>query len=86
MTLDQVARELSQRLTRIFLRGADANRPVLGSIALLNDDPYWRDLIPFYEYFHSETGRGCGASHQTGWTGLIAQVLVNLSDDSLKLE
>ncbi len=86
MTLDQVARELSQRLTRIFLRGADGKRPVFGSVGRFNDDPNWRDLIPFYEYFHSETGRGCGASHQTGWTGLIAQILVNLSDASVGLD
>jgi hypothetical protein len=84
MTLDQVAHELSQRLTRIFLRGMDGKRPVFASCALFNDDPHWRDLIPFYEYFHGETGRGCGASHQTGWTGLIAEVLISLSQALLK--
>ncbi|HEX5471946.1 MAG TPA: glucosidase, partial [Lacipirellulaceae bacterium] len=86
MTLDQVARELSQRLTRLFLRGADGRRPVFGSVDRFNNDSNWRNLIPFYEYFHSENGRGCGASHQTGWTGLIAQILVNLSDASVRLE
>ena len=83
-TLEQVAKELAQRLARIFLRDADGKRPVFGSCTLFNNDPHWRDLIPFYEYFHGDTGRGCGASHQTGWTGLIAQILVSLSEGSLK--
>ena len=79
MTLNQVAQELSRRLTRIFLRDENGKRPVFGSNRIFNDDENWRDLIPFYEYFHGENGRGCGASHQTGWTGLIAQVLVSLT-------
>jgi hypothetical protein len=77
LTLHEVSRELAGRLARIFLRGADGRRPVFGDVALFNEDPHWRDLIPFHEYFHGDTGRGCGASHQTGWTGLIAELLVH---------
>ena len=83
-TLDQVAQDLAQRLARIFLHGADGQRPVFGSCRLFNEDPHWRDLIPFHEYFHGDTGRGCGASHQTGWTGLIAQILVDLGGGAFK--
>jgi len=75
-TLDQVAEELARRVAGIFLRDDQGNRPVFGPCPLFNHDPHWRDLIPFYEYFHGDTGRGCGASHQTGWTGLIAQILI----------
>ena len=50
-------------------------RAVFGDCQLFNNDPYWRDLIPFHEYFHGDTGRGCGASHQTGWTGLVAKLI-----------
>jgi hypothetical protein len=81
MTLEQVAKELAHRLARIFLRGVNGRRAVFGDCALFNNDPYWRDLIPFFEYFHGDTGRGCGASHQTGWTGLIAQILVMLGKE-----
>ena len=76
MNLMQVAGELGRRLSTIFLRDTNGERPVFGSNQLFNDDPHWRDLIPFYEYFHGDTGRGCGASHQTGWTGLIAPILM----------
>jgi hypothetical protein len=76
MNLMQVAGELGRRLSTIFLRDTNGKRPVFGSSQLFNDDPHWRDLIPFYEYFHGDTGRGCGASHQTGWTGLIAPILM----------
>ncbi len=79
-TLDQVADELARRLESIFLRDQEGNRPVFGSSVLFNTDPHWRDLIPFHEYFHGDTGRGCGASHQTGWTGLIAQILIGLGE------
>jgi hypothetical protein len=75
MTLAQVADELSQRLTRIFLRDADGRRPVYGDSTLLQRDPHWNDLILFHEYFHGDNGRGVGASHQTGWTGLVAKLL-----------
>jgi hypothetical protein len=75
MTLAEIARELSQRLTRIFLRDPSGRRPVHGDLAPFRDDPHWRDLVLFYEYFHGDTGRGLGASHQTGWTGLVAKLL-----------
>jgi hypothetical protein len=75
MTLGQAAHELSQRLVRLFLAGADGNRPCHGGDPRFATDPHWRDLILFYEYFHGDTGRGCGASHQTGWTALIARLL-----------
>jgi mannosylglycerate hydrolase MGH1-like protein len=75
MTLAEVAAELSRRLTRIFLRGADGRRPVHGAFQAFQDDPHWRDLILFYEYFHGDNGAGIGASHQTGWTGLVAKLM-----------
>jgi hypothetical protein len=72
MNLFEVAEEISTRLGRIFLRDEEGNRPVYGGQALFRDDPHWRDLISFYEYFHGDNGAGIGASHQTGWTGLVA--------------
>ena len=80
--LDQVVEELARRLTRIFLLNAEGRRAVFGDCKLFNNDPHWRDLIPFHEYFHGDTGRGCGASHQTGWTGLIAEILIGLGGAS----
>jgi hypothetical protein len=79
-TLAQVAHDLAQRLAGLFLRDKHGNRAVFGANQLFNRDPHWRDLIPFHEYFHGDTGRGCGASHQTGWTGLIAQILIDLGE------
>jgi hypothetical protein len=67
-----VACELARRLSSIFLRDASGRRPVYGGSAKFRDDPHWKDLILFYEYFHGDSGAGLGASHQTGWTGLIA--------------
>ena len=75
MTLWEVAAEISRRMTRIFLRDDSGRRPVHGDNALYRDDPNWRDLVLFYEYFHGDTGAGVGASHQTGWTGLVAKML-----------
>ncbi len=75
MTLFEVARELSRRLASTFLRDANGQRPVYGGTAKFQDDPHWRDLILFYEYFHGDNGAGLGASHQTGWTGLVARLL-----------
>ncbi len=75
LTLAEIAAELSQRLSRIFLRDANGRRPVFGDAELFQRDPAWRDYVPFHEYFHGETGRGIGASHQTGWTGLVAKLL-----------
>jgi len=75
MNLWEVAGELSRRMTGIFLRGADGARPVHGANPLFRDDPNWRDLVLFYEYFHGDDGSGVGASHQTGWTGLIGKLM-----------
>jgi hypothetical protein len=72
MTLSEVARELATRLERVFLRDADGRRPVYGGTTLFQTDPHWRDLLLFYEYFHGDNGAGIGASHQTGWTALVA--------------
>jgi Glycosyl hydrolase family 63 C-terminal domain len=71
----QVAAEISRRLIRIFLRGSDGRRPVSAGEELFQNDPHWKDLIPFYEYFHGDNGAGIGASHQTGWTGLVAKLI-----------
>jgi hypothetical protein len=75
MTLFEVAQEIVRRLTGTFLRDAHGQRPVYGGAAKFQDDPHWRDLILFYEYFHGDNGAGLGASHQTGWTGLVAPLL-----------
>jgi mannosylglycerate hydrolase MGH1-like protein len=74
-TLWDVSAELSRRLTRIFLRDGEGRRPVHGGVAKFQSDPHWRDLVWFYEYFHGDNGAGIGASHQTGWTGLVAKLL-----------
>ncbi|MDH5641901.1 MAG: glucosidase, partial [Nitrospira sp.] len=73
--LDQVAAELSRRLTHIFLRDESDRRPVFGGTSKFQDDPIWRDTMLFYEYFHGDNGAGIGASHQTGWTGLVAKLI-----------
>ena len=75
MNLFQVAKEISDRLSRIFLRDDRGRRPVYGGIEKFQTDPHWRDLILFYEYFHGDNGAGLGASHQTGWTGIIARAM-----------
>jgi hypothetical protein len=75
MTLFEVAEEISSRLTSTFLRDVNARRPVYGGTAKFQEDPHWRDLILFYEYFHGDNGSGLGASHQTGWTGMVAFLL-----------
>ena len=75
MTLWEVAAELSRRLSRLFLRTDDGRRAVFGGLEKFQTDPDWRDLILFHEYFHGDTGAGIGASHQTGWTGLVAKLL-----------
>jgi hypothetical protein len=81
-TLREVGLELNHRLTRIFLKGPDGARPVHGDNPLWQQDPHWRDLLLFYEYFHGDTGAGIGASHQTGWTALVARLLVEEQPDS----
>jgi hypothetical protein len=75
LDLWQVAAELSRRLTRIFLPDPDGRRPVYGGIETFQRDAHWRDLVLFYEYFHGDDGAGLGASHQLGWTGLVAKLL-----------
>jgi hypothetical protein len=74
-TLLEVAKELGERLGRVFLRGRDGRRPVYGGIEKFQSDPHWRDLVLFFEYFHGDDGVGIGASHQTGWTGCVARIL-----------
>jgi hypothetical protein len=75
MTLYEVAQELARRLSSIFLRDASGNRPVYGGSKKFQEDPHWKDYILFYEYFHGDNGAGLGASHQTGWTGIIARTM-----------
>ncbi len=75
MNLFEVAREITRRLESIFLRDEKGNRPVYGGAKKFQEDPYWRDYILFYEYFHGDNGAGLGASHQTGWTGVIARLM-----------
>jgi len=75
MTLFEVAKEIGRRNASIFLRDANGNRPVYGGTKKFQNDPHWRDYILFYEYFHGDNGAGLGASHQTGWTGLVARTL-----------
>jgi hypothetical protein len=75
LTLEGVAAELSQRLTRIFLKDSNGRRPVAGAIERFQSDPHWEHYVMFHEYFHGDNGAGIGASHQTGWTGLVAKLL-----------
>ena len=79
MTLWQIAEELSARLVRLFLRGQDGRRPVFGGSDTFQNDPLWRDNVLFYEYFNGDDGAGVGASHQTGWTALVAKLLDQLA-------
>jgi hypothetical protein len=80
LNLWQIAGEISQRLTRIFLRDENGRRPVFGGAEKFQQDPNWRDLIPFHEYFHGDNGAGIGASHQTGWTALVAKLIQQYGD------
>jgi hypothetical protein len=75
MNLFEVAREIARRLTRIFLRDGTGRRPVYGGMEKFQTDPHWRDCILFHEYFHGDNGAGLGASHQTGWTGVVAKLI-----------
>jgi hypothetical protein len=75
MNLFEIAHELSTRLTRIFLRDERGRRPVHGGTEIFQTDPHWRDHLLFYEYFHGDNGAGIGASHQTGWSGLVGLLL-----------
>ena len=75
LTLAEVATELSRRLSRLFLRDDTGRRPIFGDVERFQRDPHWRDYVPFHEYFHGDDGHGLGASHQTGWTALVAKLL-----------
>ncbi|MBC7935190.1 MAG: glucosidase, partial [Rhizobacter sp.] len=77
MNLDEVGNEISKRLAKLFTNDKDGNRPVNGLTPLLYKDENFKDLVLFYEYFHGDNGRGVGASHQTGWTGVIAELINN---------
>jgi len=79
MNLRQVANELSTRLTRLFLPDDQGHRPCHGQDERFAKDPFWKELLLFHEYFHAETGRGCGASHQTGWTALVIRLMENVA-------
>ena len=82
MNLQQIASELARRLAGLFLPDARGRRPCHGDERRYADDPHWRDLLLFHEYFHGDTGRGCGASHQTGWTALVARLLGDVAEKS----
>jgi hypothetical protein len=76
MNLFQVSEEITRRLSSIFRRGEEGRRPVFGGAEKFQTDPHWRDNLLFYEYFHGDNGAGIGASHQTGWTGLVATMII----------
>ncbi|HUM48366.1 MAG TPA: glucosidase, partial [Chitinophagales bacterium] len=80
-SLNEIADALSKRLANIFLRNQSGERPVFGDNEKFQSDPYFKDHVPFYEYFHGDNGRGVGASHQTGWTGLIAKLLMPKNEE-----
>ena len=75
MNLFEVSKEIASRLTNIFLPDASGRRPLYGGAEKFQSDPHWRDYVLFYEYFHGDNGAGLGASHQTGWTGVIARMM-----------
>ena len=75
MNLFEVSKEISNRLVSIFTRDKNGKRPVYGGTEKFQNDPNWRDLILFYEYFHGDNGAGLGASHQTGWSGVVAKAI-----------
>ena len=75
MNLREISRELARRITTLFLPNDGGRRPALGMEARFVNDPHWRDLLLFHEYFHGDTGQGLGASHQTGWTALVTRLI-----------
>ena len=85
LTLWEVAQEISRRLSSVFLRDANGSRPVHGAASKFQNDPHWNELILFYEYFHGDNGRGVGASHQTGWTGIVAKLLQQSGEKNVGL-
>jgi hypothetical protein len=86
LPLDRIAVDLGRRLISIFLRGPDGRRPVFGGTEKMQTDPHWRDHILFYEYFHGDNGAGVGASHQTGWTALVANLFERIAELSAARE
>jgi hypothetical protein len=88
MNLFEISKDIADRLSRIFLRNEQGRRPVHGGTEKFQSDPHWRDHLLFYEYFHGDNGAGLGASHQTGWTGLVAKTiqLFGLLDAKKSLE
>jgi len=83
-TLWEVTTDLSYRLIELFLQDDAGRRPVNGNRAKFQTDPHWMDLISFYEYFHGDTGEGLGASHQTGWTGVVAKLIHQYAEYALQ--
>ena len=84
MNLYEVAEELGRRLAATFTRDEDGRRPVFGGAELFQQDPSWGDNLLFYEYFHGDNGAGIGASHQTGWTGVVAQIIQLFASNDAK--
>jgi hypothetical protein len=80
LTYGEIATDLRRRLISIFLVGADGHRPCFGGTERFRTDPRWRDNIQFNEYFNGDNGAGLGASHQTGWTGLVADLIIRVHD------
>ncbi len=85
LTLWEVAAELSRRLTSTFLQDANGRRPVFGDLEKFQTDPHWRDLVLFHEYFHGDSGAGVGASHQTGWTGVVTKLMQQSGESDKKI-
>ncbi len=81
MNLDQVAKEISRRLTSIFVPEGNTRTPWSGEAKEFSENPFWKDFVLFHEFFHGETGAGLGASHQTGWTALIARLIADRAKD-----
>jgi hypothetical protein len=79
MTFWEIGNEIASRLGKIFLRDDKGRRPVYGATEKFQTDPHWRDVILFYEYFHGDNGAGIGASHQTGWTGIVTWLLISVA-------
>jgi hypothetical protein len=85
ITLWEVSQELSRRLVSLFTRRTDGTRPVYGGTQMFQQNPNWKDYILFFEYFHGDNGAGLGASHQTGWTGLVAKLIQQTTEYSNKV-
>ena len=84
MKTSAVAIDIANRLVSIFRKDETGNRPVNDNYSLYRDDPFFKDLVLFYEYFHGDTARGVGASHQTGWTGVVAELIQRISTTAIE--